>query len=938
MAQQNVDINVNLTGAEATAKGLNYIGAAAESFGNKVASKMTAMFSAVAIGAMVFDKIGEAMSKNMATAKQIGSLSTKFHIDPKEVHSLMMAANDAGVQVRGLLMGMKQLGQFASKAIVDPDKADILKQMGFDMTKLNELASKPAAHLAEISQGLMNIGDENQRNKVGVMLLGRQYQQLLPMIEKLGTSAEARAEFLNNENAMTAEQVAMAKETAMMQSKMNEEWDNLIASLIPVGLFLTGFLSTIINMVGWVKKLAEGWKFFISGQKIAGQTDMQKREKTLRDSIANGTLSKEEIKELTKIKEKGGSIDDFVVSQLKAEAKEKETGGFVRGLARSAGAAVGSIAGPAGATVGAALADSLVTGKDAGSQEYISAAEKEAAAHKKRAQERAVARHEAENKKALENFELGETQRMQNRTAEEEQKRAELEGEMVDIGFGPHRKNSPEAVNRMMREFKGLDERGRTVEGGRQDRILKGMDERGAANKEFLNREYKGPTEEDFKATESKRGESEQDKLVTDTQKKQDKDYDTWVKELTIKANKYGKSIAAMAKSMGIEGFDSFNSKTGRFESAKKDGLEGAKDNNIDIKFTGEEKLAKKKRDKQDRALKRSERGKRVDGTPIEIAEDKLADAEDAREDAQSDFDTAKEIEDKAAAAYKLASEKRKQLMKDRDELSKKKGGLTDVEAAGFKAVIGEAATNESSTKAVLDKARDDRVAKQIASNTAGNAVGAAESALAKAKMETWAKERKEQEDLHKDKMDDIRSESEQRYKNMKLEGASEQEIAEARFDDQMKLYEDSVKEQEALQKEIDANRQQRVEEAIMAGDPNAYAKGDMTDAEKAALKGGREKVDAEKNKTVNALYAIDPNAAKSAGVVSDLGKLGGGGAVQFGGNNPVDEIRKSNRWLEIIAKGVTSDKFKDAGTFGALAKYAPVTGGATYGANTPSR
>lgn len=928
MAQQNVDINVNLTGAEATAKGLNYIGAAAESFGNKVASKMTAMFSAVAIGAMVFDKIGEAMSKNMATAKQIGALSTKFHIDPKEVHSLMLAANDAGVQVRSLLMGMKQLGQYASKAIVDPDKADILKQMGFDMSKLNELASKPAAHLAEISVGLMNIGDENQRNKVGVMLLGRQYQQLLPMIEKLGTDAEARAEFLNNENAMTAEQVEQNKEIARMQSKMNEEWEALIANLTPVALFLSGFLNNIIAMVQWVAKLGEMWKVFQKKEVAKGAEDMQGREKALRESIKSGTLSKEDAAALKKIQEGGGTIDDFVVDRLKKQ-KEEDKPGFIR---RTVGAVTGFVAEHSldGSPVqfAAGMVSSAALGESEGREGYIAAAEKDNADHKARATARAKERYDAEEKALAEKYKAEE----EARAAAEENEVREARDSFVSQGF------EGDALAAKMNEFQGIDAEGKEVAGGFTERKRKEKEALvDSSVKARLEHTNKGPTEEDMEATKTE-GASGQARYTVQTGVDAALAQDKFTKELAAKAAKAGKSVAAMAKALGIKGYSAFNSKTGKFEEAKT-GAAAVRGEDIDIKFTGEEKLAKKKKDKQERALKRSERGKRVDGTPIEVAEDKLADAQDAKDDADDDYDTAKGVEEKAAAIYKAAKAKREQLMKDRDALKKQQGGkLTDVQEAAFKAEIGAAKTNESSSKVIFEKATDDRGAKQIASNTAGNAVGAAESALAKAKMETWAKERKEQEDLHKDKMDDIRSESEQRYKNMKLEGASEQEIAEARFDDQMKLYEDSVKEQEALQKEIDANRQQRVEEAIMAGDPNAYAKGDMTDAEKAALKGGREKVDAEKNKTVNALYAIDPNAAKSAGVVSDLGKLGGGGAVQFGGNNPVDEIRKSNRWLEIIAKGVTSDKFKDAGTFGALAKYAPVTGGATYGANTPSR
>ena len=236
---------------------LGYLKKLVGEFGSITATKFTGMFAAAAVAKMAFDKVTESMAKNMQTAKQISSLSAKFHIDPKQVHSLLLAANDAGVSVRSLLQGMKTLGGLASKALVDKNSMAVFKQLGMDVDKVGEIAEKPAKQFAEIARLLMTIDNETDRAAYGTKLLGRQYQQMLPLIEKLGTSAEARANFLNNENAMTKEQVEANKAIAKMQSEMSEAWDKLVAAIAPYILQLTAMVNLLFDAANWWGKILE---------------------------------------------------------------------------------------------------------------------------------------------------------------------------------------------------------------------------------------------------------------------------------------------------------------------------------------------------------------------------------------------------------------------------------------------------------------------------------------------------------------------------------------------------------------------------------------------------------------------------------------------------------------------------------------------------------
>jgi len=247
----DLKVTINTSLAQGT---LGYLKKMVGEFGSITATKFTGMFAAAAVAKMAFDKVTASMEKNMQMAKQISGLSSKFHIDPKQVHSLLLAANDAGVSVRSLLMGMKQLGNLAGKALVDKNSMGVFKQLGLDVDKVGDIAEKPVKQFAEIAKQLMQIDNETDRAAYGTKMLGRQYQQMLPLIEKLGTSAEARERFLENENAMTKEQVEQQKMVAKMQSEMGEAWDRIVAELAPVILSLTAMVNLIFDSVKWLDK------------------------------------------------------------------------------------------------------------------------------------------------------------------------------------------------------------------------------------------------------------------------------------------------------------------------------------------------------------------------------------------------------------------------------------------------------------------------------------------------------------------------------------------------------------------------------------------------------------------------------------------------------------------------------------------------------------
>lgn len=325
MSTHNVDINVtaNTKGAE---KSLGYLQSLMSEFGKLSTSKIAGMLGAAAVAKMAFDKVSEAISKNIATAKQVSQMAIKFNIDPRSMHSITMAANDAGVSVRALTMAMKQMGKYAEKGLGSKEIQVNFKQLGIEADKLAEIQAKPSKFLPAIAKSLMEIGDENQRAAAGALLLGRQYQQLLPLIEELGSSEEARQKFLDNENAMTEDQIKSNKEIAEIQNEMSDNFDKMVASAAPLLNWAMNFVNFLAQGLGFIKDMIfeteearkerqEKDRTKVARQVLGYQQDLEFRQK-------EGTLTEQEQKEI----KEAGSIAGLVAKN--AQAASRYAGGL----------------------------------------------------------------------------------------------------------------------------------------------------------------------------------------------------------------------------------------------------------------------------------------------------------------------------------------------------------------------------------------------------------------------------------------------------------------------------------------------------------------------------------------------------------------------------------------------------------------------------------
>lgn len=861
-----VQVQASFFGTDNVLNQMNVIGRAGEKFGSELAGKLGKMFGAVAIGTMAFSKLEQSISKNMATAKQVSSLAIKFNVDPSQVHSMKIAADDAGVSIRSLMMASKQFGKVAGEALSSKAAAENMKQLGIEASKLADIQSKPMKYLPDAAVALASIADENERAAAGAFLFGRQYQQVAPLLEKLGQDEQARVDFLSNANAMTNEQIALNKEAARIQSQMSDSWDKFVAAGTPA-------LNWVMNFANYMMNAAMAQEKIIANQgKLKQAKDKQEAGKVAYNLASEYDAMKTRGERYKKAKESGDVSGLSPEDLTEMEAMDKAGGVDAYFKQQYAQLATAGVAGRTGKNIAEGISNVA---------DYTPAM-------------------------ALMN-------RFEYTRNFADWGKEKFAGGMRNVAEFVTPGGSPEGLSPRLQA---------TLDSGAAASVTdpqwKEMDRAmqlatlasGNGSKEFsaLGKRYltEGQDEEARLLGESK---AYANNAMRSAARLAGYEYDPET-DKNYTPEEY-------ARLMQARNADKMSGKVGGFVEAKA------------------RRAAEKKEKAQGRALAKSERRLNEENlSPVQKAEEAIKDIqsdmepiqEDIAEKSQEEVDAAQRIRDNKAALLALEEKRQKVEAEGAKELADMRqkakdaglGELTDDEVKRTLSAhkltaeelekIGQLNGQIKGDEKILKQTQGEKVELQTKLNGEKAKELAAIEALKKAKEADWAKEKKAAKDIADDKKAYEREMQGLKYKNMKLEGASQLDIMKERYNDELAHYTEAAQEREALEEEIAAKQQARVDAAFQAGEANPYEAGKLTDEEQAQLKSAREKQDSGRKGLEDALYAMD--SIKPKAVVSELGKMGGGAAVQFG-NNPVDEIRKSNSFLKAIEKNTSSKNIK---------------------------
>lgn len=827
MSTHNVDINVsaNTKGAE---KSLGYLQSLMGEFGKLSTSKIAGLLGAAAVAKMAFDKVSESISKNIATAKQVSQMAIKFNIDPRSMHSITMAANDAGVSVRALTMAMKQMGKYAEKGLGSKEIQVNFKQLGIEADKLAEIQAKPSKFLPAIAKSLMEIGDENQRAAAGALLLGRQYQMLLPLIEELGTSEEARQKFLDNENAMTEDQIKANKEIAEIQNEMSDNFDKMVASAAPLLNWAMNFVNFLAQGLGFIKDMI-----------FETEEARKQREEKQRTTVARSVLGYQQDLEY---RQKEGTLTD----QEKAEI---ESAGSIQGLVAKNAQAASRYAGGLGKLKEYTGRNAFVKGNmelfnTEGRQKY----------------EKDVAQFNTDLSTGKFNMSEGFMKA--------------LGVQKVDLSEGEKRwylYHKKYLDNPAQRE-QTLKQLGKTHDGGQNIRAYVNMLDAvervtTAGTADFDNIATAG-ADANAKDARGRLAKAEENKNAAEMRK-----YRSLRKSQAAVMGQY--YDVASDKAMG----------KGEYEALMRSRGASEKEIEANIKTFDDEGL-RKKREKEEkrsvRSLAATERKLYV-GDPANKrmlegemsdtakAEEALLDIQDAKTEAAEDLNEQIEImtgmEENLAELKKDEKKNAADILRVQNQLSAEMIKKRELQGKMNQALLQEQQAVEQ---------------------------------VRKAKEKANWEERKHQEDLKAMKDANADHEKNLKYKLMQAEGASKQQIAQAKLVDESARYEEMLKDYKKQYNEMMTNSEKGKlsDEVSPITGEREYAA--LSEAEESKLEEMSKKLDAQKRNIMDSAFDLGQG---DAGRVTDMRRIGGGG-MEYGGlantaRSQLEEARKHTALLQ---------------------------------------
>jgi hypothetical protein len=841
MSTHNVDINVNANtkGAE---KSLGYLQSLMSEFGKLSTSKIAGLLGAAAVAKMAFDKVSEAISKNIATAKQVSNLAIKFNIDPKAMHSMKMAADDAGVSVRALTMAMKQMGKYAEKGMGSKEIQINFKQLGIEADKLADIQAKPAKFLPEIAKSLMEIGDENQRAAAGALLLGRQYQMLLPLIEDLGTSEEARAKFLDNEAAMTDEQIAANKEISKIQNDMNDQFEKMVASTAPLLNWAMNFVNFLAQGVGFIKDMI-----------FETEQARKEREEKQKTDVARGVLGYQQDLEL---RQKEGKLSP-------EEQKEIEEAGSIQGLvAKNAKAASGYAGG----------LQKLRAYED---KSYM---EKEFHTFHKTDTYKQYQKNREQFINARDKGDFNMSEGFQRRLGIKKVELSDTEQRWYDT-------NKSNLDNPSLREAYlaklGDSEKGKKIRAyvnyrDAQDRFAT------AGSSEF-DAIASGGAEENAKKARARLAKASEEKNAAEM-----RGY-----------RSLRKSQAAVMGQYYDEASDKSMSKA-EYEALLRS--RGQNDEQIALKIkTFEDEGTRAKREKQEkrsaRALGASERklyvGDASEGNMVSGELDDISKAEDALLDIQM---SKLEAQEDLNEQIEIMSGMEKNLKKLKTD---------EVENAAQIASIESQLAGEMQKRNELQIKVNQSLLQEIQGR----------EAVRKANEKAYWEEKKHQDDLKAMKTANVDHEKNLKYKLMQSEGATREQISQAKLVDESKRYEEMLNDYKKEYNELMTNKDKGKKSKEKSWVTGEYEHDPLSDTERSRLEEMSKKMDAQKRTIMDAAFDLGKG---DTGRVTDMRRIGGGG-MEYGGlaNTARSQLEEARKHTVLLQQAVGVMRDKDSTIYG---------------------
>lgn len=213
------------------------------------------------------DMLKGTMEEVLNRAKQYNNLGKRMGIPAVEVQKLDKAAEAAGINVASLARAMVLVQKFGGEAMSESSKKTkiLVNTLGASKEQLKVLASGGKESLALLSDLMGKIGDDAERDYVGIKVLGEKWTELKPLIEEGGDAIRNAGKLQTTwsqttQESLTRTQKAWAglwNDLSVLTADLMQDLEPVVGALRIVGNVIIAILRIIINLVGFAIKAVQ---------------------------------------------------------------------------------------------------------------------------------------------------------------------------------------------------------------------------------------------------------------------------------------------------------------------------------------------------------------------------------------------------------------------------------------------------------------------------------------------------------------------------------------------------------------------------------------------------------------------------------------------------------------------------------------------------------
>lgn len=260
-------------------------------------------------GALVMDKLGQAISQGLEYASSLGEVSQQLGVTTKDLQFYRFAATQVGLSQEEMDQGLQKLTKSLGEAAQGNKKAlDTFAALGVSVRDTNGNMRTAGEILPDLADGFARLGSDAERSAVATDLFSRAGYKMLPFlsggssgVKELAAAYDKLGISLSDEQIRKADDAAdtLAKFKVVMEAKIAGAVSDNIDSVMALANALVYLIDKTAGAIrawqNWRKEVAnrqdqnvvDGW--FTSDQdKAAAQARINARNSTSRVIMSGG--------------------------------------------------------------------------------------------------------------------------------------------------------------------------------------------------------------------------------------------------------------------------------------------------------------------------------------------------------------------------------------------------------------------------------------------------------------------------------------------------------------------------------------------------------------------------------------------------------------------------------------------------------------------------